>query len=74
MGRFGVSKLAVFVVDKRKQPAISCSETRTRLLLERGRAVVRHLYPFMIRLKGRIGGEIGPARVKVAGCERGICL
>jgi hypothetical protein len=48
---FGVSKLAVFVVDKRKKPLMTCSERRVRLLLERGRAVVHHLYPFTVTVR-----------------------
>jgi hypothetical protein len=32
------TKLAVFVLDKRKKPLMPCSETRARLLLTRGRA------------------------------------
>jgi 5-methylcytosine-specific restriction endonuclease McrA len=34
-------------------------------LLERGRAVVAKYYPFTIRLKDRIGGEVQPLRVKI---------
>jgi RRXRR protein len=50
--------LAVFVLDKRKKPLTRCWEKRARLLLTRGRAVVR-------RLKDRIGGEVRPGRVKL---------
>jgi hypothetical protein len=57
--------LAVFVVDKRKQPLMPCSEKRARLLPEHGRAVVRRLYPFTVRLKARISGDVQPARVKL---------
>jgi hypothetical protein len=42
-----------------------CSERRARLLLERGRAVVVRRYPFTIRLKDRIGGDVQPVRVKL---------
>ncbi|GAA3898811.1 hypothetical protein GCM10022228_06780 [Halomonas cibimaris] len=41
--------MAVFVLDKGKQPLMPCSEKRARLLLERGRAVVHKRYPFTIR-------------------------
>jgi hypothetical protein len=43
----------VFVLDKRKQPLMPCSEKRARLLLERGRARVHRLVPFTIRLVDR---------------------
>lgn len=49
--------MAVFVLDKKKQPLMPFSEKRARLLLERGRAVVVRLDPFTIRLKDRVGGE-----------------
>ncbi|RCV93543.1 RNA-guided endonuclease IscB [Vreelandella rituensis] len=45
--------MAVFVLGKNKQPLMPCSEIRARLLLERGRAVVVNLTPFMIRLRDR---------------------
>jgi hypothetical protein len=50
---FGVTELAVFVLDKGKKPLIPCSEKRARQLLERRRAVVHKMYPFTIRLKER---------------------
>lgn len=49
--------MAVFVLDKRKQALMSCSEKRARLLLSRRLAVVHRTYPFTIRLKQRVGGE-----------------
>ncbi|WP_075879241.1 RNA-guided endonuclease IscB [Vreelandella massiliensis] len=55
--------MAVFVLDKQKQPLMPCSEKRARLLLERGRAVVHKRYPFCIRLKDRVGGETQPLRL-----------
>ncbi len=45
--------IAVFVVDRRHQPLMPCSEKRARLLLSRGRAVVHRMAPFAIRLKDR---------------------
>jgi 5-methylcytosine-specific restriction endonuclease McrA len=57
--------MSVFVLDKRKLPLMPCSEKRARLLLARGRAVVVRVYPFAIRLKDRIGGDIQPVRVKI---------
>jgi len=57
--------MAVFVLDKRKQPLMPCSEKRARLLLGRGRAVVVRVYPFTIRLKDRTGGDMQPVRIKI---------
>lgn len=66
--------MAVFVLDKRKKPLMRCSEKRARLLLTRGRAVVRRGDPLTIRLKDRIGGEVRPGQVKLdpAGKTTGI--
>jgi 5-methylcytosine-specific restriction endonuclease McrA len=57
--------MAVFVLDKKKQPLMPCSEKRARLLLQRGRAVVVRLHPFTIRLKDRLGGETQPLRLQL---------
>ena len=57
--------MSVFVLDKRKNPLMPCSEKRARLLLARGRAVVVRAYPFTIRLKDRLGGDVQPVRVKI---------
>ena len=57
--------MAVFVVDKHKKPLMPTSEKRAKLLLGRGRAVVIKMYPFTIRLKDRIGGEVQPIRIKI---------
>jgi hypothetical protein len=46
------TKLAVFVLDKRKK-VLTCSKERARLLLTRGRAVVQRRYRFTIRSKDR---------------------
>lgn len=43
----------VFVLDKRKEPLMPCSERRARLLLRKERAVVHRMEPFTIRLKDR---------------------
>jgi 5-methylcytosine-specific restriction endonuclease McrA len=45
--------MAVFVLDRHKQPLMPCSEKRARLMLQRGRARVHRLYPFTIRLVDR---------------------
>ena len=57
--------MSVFVIDKQKKPLMPCSEKRARQLLERRRAVVHRMYPFTIRLKDRIGGDVQPVRVKL---------
>ncbi|MDK2750110.1 MAG: HNH endonuclease [Halomonas meridiana] len=57
--------MAIFVLDKKKQPLMPCSEKRARLLLQRGRAVVHKRYPFTIRLKDRVGGETQPLRLGI---------
>jgi 5-methylcytosine-specific restriction endonuclease McrA len=43
----------VFVLDRHKQPLMPCTPKRARLLLERGRAVVHRVKPFVIRLRDR---------------------
>jgi 5-methylcytosine-specific restriction endonuclease McrA len=55
----------VFVLDKNKKPLMPTHPARARELLEKGKAVVVRIYPFTIRLKNRVGGEIQPVRVKL---------
>ena len=57
--------MSVFVIDKKKKPLMPCSEKRARQLLERRRAVVHRMYPFTIRLKDRVGGDVQPVRIKL---------
>jgi 5-methylcytosine-specific restriction endonuclease McrA len=57
--------MAVFVLDKRKQALMPCSEKRARLLLSRGLAVVHRTYPFAIRLKQRVGGDVQAVQLKL---------
>ena len=57
--------MAVFALDKRKNPLMPTSEKRARLLLEKGRAVVIKMYPFTIRLKDRVGGELQQVQIKI---------
>lgn len=59
--------MAVFVLDKRKQPLMPCSEKRARLLLGRGRARVHRLIPFAIRLVDRNArdSELQPLDIKL---------
>ncbi len=57
--------MSVFVLDKKKNPLMPCSEKRARLLLQRGRAVVIRVYPFTIRLKDRVGGETQDLRLGI---------
>jgi 5-methylcytosine-specific restriction endonuclease McrA len=45
--------VAVFVLDRNGRPVMPCSEKRARLLLERGRARVHRVLPFVIRLTDR---------------------
>lgn len=47
----------VFVLDKTGVPLMPCTEKRARLLLERGRARVHRVSPFVIRLKDRLASE-----------------
>jgi len=57
--------MAVFVLDKRKDPLMPTSEKRARLLLQRRRAVVVKMYPFTIRLKDRVDGKSQSIRIKL---------
>lgn len=57
--------MAVFVLGKNKKPLMPCSEKRARLLLSRNRAVVHLMYPFTIRLKDRVGGDIQEVHLKL---------
>ena len=45
--------MAVFVLDRQGLPLMPCTEKRARLLLERGRARVHRVVPFVIRLTDR---------------------
>ena len=45
--------MAVFVLDRTGKALMPCSEKRARLLLERGRARVHRVLPFVIRLTDR---------------------
>jgi 5-methylcytosine-specific restriction endonuclease McrA len=57
--------MCVFVLDRRKNPLMPCSQRRARLLLERGRAVVHRRHPFTIRIRDRVGGETQPVELRV---------
>lgn len=57
--------MCVFVLDKTGQAIMPCSEKRGRLLLSRGQALVVRHFPFTIRLKNRIGGEMQPLQLKL---------
>jgi 5-methylcytosine-specific restriction endonuclease McrA len=54
----------VFVLSKTKQPLMPCSPARARELLQKGRAVVARLFPFVIRLKDRSEGVVQPVSLK----------
>lgn len=59
--------MSVFVLDKRGKPLMPCSEKRARLLLERGRARVHRVVPFVIRLTDRLveNSKFQPLLVKI---------
>lgn len=59
--------MAVFVLDKRGKPLMPCSEKRARLLLQRGRARVHRVVPFVIRLVDRTqaDSDLQPVRIKL---------
>ena len=59
--------MSVFVLDKRQNPLMPCSEKRARLLLERGRARVHRIIPFTIRLVDRLleDSEVQPVELKI---------
>lgn len=59
--------MAVFVLDRRKQPLMPCSEKRARLLLARGRARVHKQMPFTIRLIDRCTtqSDLQPLELKI---------
>ena len=57
--------MAVFVVNRRKKPLMPTSEKRAKQLLKKGRAVVINMYPFTIRLRDRLGGEVQPVCIKI---------
>jgi mannose-6-phosphate isomerase-like protein (cupin superfamily) len=57
--------MAVFVLDKQKNPLMPCSEKRARKLLEAQRAHIHRMYPFTIRLVARTGGDTQPLTLKI---------
>jgi 5-methylcytosine-specific restriction endonuclease McrA len=59
--------MSVFVLDKQGKPLMPCTEKRARLLLERGRARVHRVVPFVIRLIDRKAqdSDFQPVRVKL---------
>ncbi|MET0963601.1 MAG: RNA-guided endonuclease IscB [Noviherbaspirillum sp.] len=59
--------MAVFVLDRCGRPVMPCTEKRARLLLERGRARVHRVLPFVIRLTDRTAGAYAyqPLRLKI---------
>jgi 5-methylcytosine-specific restriction endonuclease McrA len=59
--------VAVFVLDRGGKPLMPCSEKRARLLLERGRARVHRVLPFVIRLIDRQADscDFQPLRLKL---------
>lgn len=59
--------MAVFVVDRKKQPLMPCSEKRARKLLAAGRARVHRLIPFSVRIVDRKAGDckLQPVKIKL---------
>ena len=59
--------MAVLVLDKGGKPLMPCSEKRARLLLERGRARVHRVIPFVIRMTDRHVEDctLQPVRIKL---------
>ena len=59
--------MAVFVLDRYKNPLMPCSEKRARLLLARGRARVHRLIPFTIRVIDRriAESQLQPLELKI---------
>ena len=57
--------MSVFVLGSTKLPLMPCSEKRARKLLTVKRAIIHRLYPFTIRLKDRVTGNLQPVRVKL---------
>ena len=43
----------VFVLDRNGRPLMPCSEKRSQLMLDRGRARMHKVYPFTIRVVDR---------------------
>lgn len=70
--------MAVFVLDKKGKPLMSCTERRARILLERARARIHKLKPFTIRLIDRLLEEsiLQPVACKIdpGSKETGIAL
>jgi len=59
--------MAVFVQDQHGHPLMPCTERRARLLLERGRAKIHRVVPFVIRLtdRSRETCAFQPLRIKL---------
>ena len=59
--------MAVFVLDRCGRQLMPCTEKRARLLLERGRARVHRVLPFVIRLTDRTADSCAfqPLRLKL---------
>jgi hypothetical protein len=66
--------MVAFVLDKQKNPPMPYSEKHTRLLLERGWAVIARRYPFTIRLRDWVGGETQLLRLNLDSGSRTPCL
>ena len=68
--------MSVCVLDRSGKPLMPCTEKRARLLLERGRARVHRLMPFVIRLTDRQVADcvLQPLRLKLDPGSKGTGL
>ena len=68
--------MSVYVLDRSGKPLMPCTEKRARLLLERGRARVHRLVPFVIRLvdRERATCALQPLRLKLDPGSKGTGL
>jgi 5-methylcytosine-specific restriction endonuclease McrA len=57
--------MSVYVLDRSGEPLMPCSEKRARLLLERGRARVHRVVPFVIRLIDRKQADCAYQRLRI---------
>lgn len=59
--------MSVYVLDRSGKPLMPCTEKRARLLLERGRARVHRVMPFVIRIADRRAEDCKyqPLRIKL---------
>ena len=59
------NSMRTFVLGKDGTALMPCHPARARELLKTGQAVVHRVYPFVIRLKERVTGDVQPIRIKL---------